>query len=245
MTMSETETAIAALLEQLQAPLYSYADADYLAATGRGTARRWLSVYRAGSPDAEKGPASFSHPASGAAWQPADGVSFLELLEVVAIGSLRQFGFTFPELRSVVQACRERYGAPFPLALEQFKTDGRELFAGQGGAFSGTLHSRAVRAWETVLSPFLDTIEYVYGIARRWWPLGLRGAIVVDPTVGFGLPAVRGSGIRTEIITERFQAGDLERPIEQIAEEFSISASDVEQALRFEISRLEKTRLAA
>jgi uncharacterized protein (DUF433 family) len=94
---------------------------------------------------------------------------------------------------------------------------------------------RGEQAWSHFLAPFLHDVEYEYDLARRWFPQGQRQHIVVDPDYGHGLPIVLGSGVRTEIILERFQVGETMR---EIAEDFNISPDEVEQALQFE------TRLA-
>mgnify|MGYP003947620521 CR=1 FL=1 len=57
---------------------------------------------------------------------------------------------------------------------------------------------------------------------------------MVDPDYGFGYPVIADSGVRTEIILERFKAGDLEK---QIAEDFNVDPIDVERALQFELNR--------
>jgi uncharacterized protein (DUF433 family) len=54
----------------------------------------------------------------------------------------------------------------------------------------------------------------------------------VDPDYGFGLPVVSGSGVRTEIVAERFTAGDAR---EEIAYDFGLSPAEVKAALRYEM----------
>lgn len=58
--------------------------------------------------------------------------------------------------------------------------------------------------------------------------------MVIDPEYGFGFPVVAKSGVRTEIILERFRAGDLK---EQISADFNIEQVHVERALQFELQR--------
>jgi uncharacterized protein (DUF433 family) len=49
---------------------------------------------------------------------------------------------------------------------------------------------------------------------------------------GFGLPVVSGSGVRTEIVAERFRAGDAK---EEIAYDFGLDPRGTESALRYEL----------
>ena len=90
-----------------------------------------------------------------------------------------------------------------------------------------------MQAWNEVLEPFLDTLDYrnEFKTAYRWWPLGREKRIVVDPAFGFGLPVVVDSGVRTESIVEQFRVGELR---DDIAADFNIGIEDVERALQFE-----------
>src|SRR5579883_2574052 len=77
-------------LEIVQRPLYSYAEADYLAGVSRGTARRWLTGYAymgSEGPHVVQPPITSRRDAQGAA-------SFLDLVEIIAIGRMRQTGLS-------------------------------------------------------------------------------------------------------------------------------------------------------
>ncbi len=88
-----------------------------------------------------------------------------------------------------------------------------------------------MQAWDEVLDPFLDTVEYEGEIARRWWPLGKDVRVLVDPDYGFGLPVVEGVGVRTEIIAERYEAQD---SIDEISYDFGVTPEQIDDALLWE-----------
>ncbi|MEX2372587.1 MAG: DUF433 domain-containing protein, partial [Dehalococcoidia bacterium] len=115
-----------------------------------------------------------------------------------------------------------------------FKTDGREIFIERGGVLVEVGRRRRSQAWSEVLMPFLESLDYddTLALAHRWWPLGREGLVVVDPEFGFGLPVVDGSGVRTEILLERYRAGDLAG---QIAQDFNLESEYVERAIQFEV----------
>ena len=161
-------------------------------------------------------------------------MSFLDLVEIVAIGRLKQAGFSTRAIRQIVHNCQETLGVPRPLTTLRFKTDGRDVFVDQGDMLVEVGRRKRMQAWNDVLAPFLDALDYTGDIASRWWPLGRDVPIVVDPEYGHGLPVVEGSGVRTEIIRERAEAGDL---IQQIASDFNLDSSEVERALQFELKR--------
>ena len=55
--------------------------------------------------------------------------------------------------------------------------------------------------------------------------------VVIDPRIAFGRPVIAQGGIATEVIHQRFIAGDSPK---EIASDFEVSESIVLEALRFE-----------
>ena len=215
---------------ELWTPRYSYAEADHLADVSKGTSKRWLEgyqYYREGT--------RVDIPAVTPHATQASALSFIDLVEVAAIGRLKAFGFSLQKIRRIVADCRMRFDMERPLPMLKFKVGGRDAFVSDGDVLVavGGRH-RGERAWDTILGPFLNELDYEAGLARRWWPLGKSHVVVVDPAYGYGLPVVSGSGVRTEIILERVRAGDL---TDEIARDFSLSKEQVDRALQFELTR--------
>jgi uncharacterized protein (DUF433 family) len=216
--------------KQLDRPLYTYAEADHLAGVSRGTARRWLAGYR------------YRDAASSLVWQPpvtpgrsAEGAaSFLDLVEVAAIGGLKEIGFSLPQIRNIVVHCQQLLNVPRPLTSLRFKTDGREMFVDRGDTLLEVGRRKGQEAWTDVLQPFLQNLDYNERVVRRWWPFGHDGGVFLDPDYAFGLPVIAGSGVRTEIILEQFRANE---SVASIARDFNVTTTQVEQALRFEVQR--------
>ncbi len=217
--------------ERLVARLYGYADADRIAGVSRGTAKRWLAGYTYRRPDGTK--ASLP-PITPGRPSPGDGVSFTDLVELVAIGGFKRHGFTVPTIRKIVENCQAEFGDPYPLSSHRFKLGGRDVFVSEGSVLRDVLHRRGRAAWDEILGPFLETLDYRDSYAYRWWPLGRNKPVVVDPSYGFGLPVIVGSGVRTEIIRERVEAGDSN---EQIAYDFNVQPDEIESAIQFELQR--------
>jgi uncharacterized protein (DUF433 family) len=215
--------------EHLTRPLYSFAEADRLAGVTRGTSSRWLKGYRYWYTEEERRVMPPITPGN----EPQGAVSFIDLVEVITAGKLRQKGFSLRRIRQINEYCQLALNTDRPLVTETFKTSGRDVFVkASNGFLLDVLHQSGTQAWDEVLDPFLDTLDYEGEIARRWWPRGKDEPIVVDPDYGFGLPVVWRSGVRTEIIAERFRAGDTR---EEIAYDFGISPAEVEAALRYEV----------
>jgi uncharacterized protein (DUF433 family) len=217
--------------ERLARPLYTYAEADRLAGVPRGTSSRWVKGYqywsefgeRIAQPSITAGPADRTQP----------GVSFFDLIGIKGIAGLKRMGFSLPRIREVVRYCQDQLGVAYPLATETFKTDRNRIYmtAGDGRLLEVLGGQRGAQAWDAVLNPFLDTLDYHNDFARRWWPLGRDDPVIVDPDYGFGSPVIVGSGLRTELVGERRDVGD---PPEIIAYDFSLTPEQVASALKME-----------
>ena len=222
-----------AISDYLIRPLYGFADADYLANVSRGTARRWLDGYAYYDTHGQRVVQPPITP--GVQREEKESVSFLDLVDIAAIGRLKEVGFSLRMIREIVRNCQEILGVPRPLTTLRFKTGGREVFVDRGDVLLEVGRKKRMQAWNEVLEPFLQELDYdANQRVARWWPLGRSTPVVIDPEYGFGFPVVAKSGVRTEIILERFRAGDLK---EQISADFNIEQVHVERALQFELQR--------
>lgn len=211
-------------------PLYSFSEADHLAGATPGTTRRWIKGYsyvRSGK--------KVVRPPVTPRDESAIAASFYDLLEVVVIGRFKANGLSLGAVRQMVIDCQEMLELPRPLVQLRFKTDGKEVFVDGGNTLLGLGRRKRELAWNEVLRPFLEELDYSEGWAARWWPLGRDRSIVIDPDYGFGQPVVSGSGVRTEIVLERVRAGD---SFEVIAEDFNLEPLEVERAIQYETLRL-------
>lgn len=214
-------------LDILHVPLYSYAESDHLAGVTRGTSKRWIDGYEYWSADGNR----IVLPPVTLVEYEHNGISFLDLIEIRAIGNLKAAGFSLRNIRDIALTCQQMFGETHPLVTLRFRTAGPDIFVPSNGSLIEVGKKKGQHAWKEFLAPFLQDVEYEHEMARRWYPLGKANLVVVDPDYGFGLPVTRNSGVRREIIQERFQVGD---SVDQIAQDFNMHRDEVEQALRFE-----------
>lgn len=208
-------------------PLYNFAEADRLAKVTPNTSRRWLKGYSFWYDGEQR-----TMPPVTPTTETKDAVSFVDLMEVAAIGRLLQKGFSFQRIRKINAIARFYLQTSRPLVTETFKVKGRDIFVDSGfGILVNVGQNAGMQAWDEVLDPFLETVEYEDRIVRRWWPLGKDVGVLIDPDYGFGLPVIEGNGVRTEIIAERYRAGD---SAEEITYDFSVTPDEIEDALRYE-----------
>lgn len=209
-------------------PLYSFAEADRIVRVSPGTSRRWLKGYsfryggeRRAMPPVTPGPGE------------QEAVSFIDLMEVAAVSELRRKRFSYKRIRQINAYCRIYLKERRPLVTQKFKVAGQDIFLDADfDVLVDVGREAGMLAWREVLEPFLEDVEYENDLARRWWPLGKKHMVVVDPDYGFGLPVVEGTGVRTEIIAERYRAGD---NAEEIAYDFDVSPTQIKDALQWEI----------
>jgi uncharacterized protein (DUF433 family) len=211
-------------------PLYSFAEADRIARVTPNTSRRWLKGYSFWYEDERR-----EMPPVTPTAETMEAVSFVDLMEVATIDKLRKKGFSFRQIRKINATAHFYLQTPRPLVTETFKDKGRDIFVDAGfGILVNVGYEAGMQAWDEVLDPFLDTVEYEDKIVRRWWPLGKDVSVLVDPDYGFGLPVVEGIGVRTEIIAERYRAGDT---TDEIAYDFDVTPKQIDDALRWEMPK--------
>jgi uncharacterized protein (DUF433 family) len=211
-------------------PLYSFAEADRIAKVTPNTSHRWLKGYSFWYEDERREMPPVT-PTVGT----KDAVTFVDLMEVATIDKLRKKGFSFKQIRKINATARFYLKTNRPLVTETFKVKGRNIFVDEGfGILINVGHEAGMRAWDEILDPFLDTVEYEGEIVRRWWPLGKEFAVLIDPDYGFGLPVVEGVGVRTEIIAERYRAGD---STDEIAYDFDVTPKQIGDALQWEMPK--------
>ncbi len=66
-------------------------------------------------------------------------------------------------------------------------------------------------------------------------PLEIAPGIVVDPTVRFGKPVIKGTRVPAELVVAKLAGG---MSVDDVAEEYEITADDVRAALGYAASVL-------
>jgi uncharacterized protein (DUF433 family) len=126
-------------------------------------------------------------------------------------------------------------GTARPLIEEQFHTDGVNLFVEEYSRLINVSEAGQV-AMRTVLTGCLKRIERdPQGLVVRLFPYlrepSEQRFVEVNPRRAFGRLVIAGTGIPTEILAERFVAGDT---IGALAQDYRLRPEQIEWALRFE-----------
>lgn len=161
-------------------------------------------------------------------------LSFLDLMEVICVKFLKDLGMTMREIALAHERASQVFSHPHPFALEAFLTDGRGLFVSSPDAVDSDiimqLHTGQL-CFPDVIRPYLDTIEFEEGLARRWRPSSDQASVVVDPARSFGEPVIDEVGVQTRTL---YLAVRAEKDIKRVADWYEVPVEAVKQAVAFE-----------
>lgn len=171
-------------------------------------------------------------------------LSFVNLCELHVLASIRRHhGVKLPAIRRAVQYVTKELGIPRPLATEKFLTNGVGLFVEHAGELLN-VSQQGQRAMREEFERALTRIEFdkASGGPVVLFPFTrephagaeLPKAVVVDPTRSFGRPMLVKACVRTDVIEQRFRAGD---SIAEMALDYGVAEAEIEEALRFESRR--------
>ena len=176
-------------------------------------------------------------------------LSFSNLCELYVLSALRRHHrIPMPVVRDSLDHVARELKTDHPLTERQFLTNGLDLFYREAGRLLNA-SKQGQHAMDGEFERELQRIERDdRGTPIRLFPLISRsseetavpkGAVVIDPRLAFGRPALTKAGVTTEVIADRFIAGD--QPAE-MAEDYRVEVADIMEAIRFE---LEHQRRAA
>ena len=166
-------------------------------------------------------------------------LSFVNLIEAHVLAAIRrQHNIPFPKVRSALSYLEQHFPSKHPLADQSFETDGLDLFVEQFGQLIA-ISNEGQLSIRNMLKAHLRRIERdisglaikLYLFTRRDEPETSPRVVVVDPRIAFGRPVLVGTRIPTEVISQRFEAGE---SIEQLADDYGRTPSEIEEAIRCE-----------
>jgi uncharacterized protein (DUF433 family) len=206
-------------------PMYSFHEAAYLAGVSATTVRNWIVGYTVD--ERQVPPLLTPLKEQGAA------CSFLQLIEIVVAARFRKTeGVSFHIVKKAYDNAQKEFGLQFPFAHMKLKTIGGHIVH----IIKDESSHQAIDKLEQWTLPglILETIEqleYEYELAARWYPVGKKIPIVVDPRVSAGLPVVEGRGVTIQTIRKRFY--DARQSIPFIAKDFDLNDTVVEEIVRY------------
>jgi uncharacterized protein (DUF433 family) len=164
-------------------------------------------------------------------------LSFLDLIETAFIRHFRARGYSPQTIRKVAAKLRARHNVLYPFATDKhFRADGKAIFE-ETVEDDGEKKLLNLMTDNFVIGPVVEQslfrqILYVEDIAREWTPLAEFPAIVINPRIAFGKPAVKGKGIPSGLIyRDSLLIGDAN----EVAYEYGITQEEANAAIGFEL----------
>lgn len=167
-------------------------------------------------------------------------LSFLDLMELRVVKALVDRGLSLQHVRGAARLASGIFKSPYPFASRRFYTDGQAVFASLSReADDDRIIEISRRHLQIIFGKtfegYLEEIDFdpQSSLARRWWPLGRKVPVVLDPRVAFGAPIVEGTATRTDVVAGLAVAAGAD----MAGVAFHLKKEKVEAAVRFE-SRL-------
>lgn len=166
-------------------------------------------------------------------------LSFVNLAEAHVLSAVRrEHGVKLDNIRQAIDYAKKKFGAKRPLVDQDFETNGIDLFIKHLGLLVNASKDGQL-GMNVVLSAYLKRIERdTNGIPIKLFPFTRKSEnlnqpkkIEIDPTISFGRPVITGTGIRTEILIERFLAGE---DMKLLAEDYERPEEEIQEAIRYE-----------
>ena len=218
-------------------PAYAAAEAAAMLGLPAATLNAWCfgQTYTVRSSGARKR----FQPVIQAADKAAHLISFANLCELHVLSAIRRHHrIPLPKVRESVEYVRSQLGSTRPLIDRQFKTNGIDLFV----EHASKLLNVSQRGQEAMRGEFEAALARIErdrkGAPIRLFPFSRPASggeqpktIVIDPRLSFGRPVLLRVAVPTEIIVDRFRAGD---SVTEMAEDYGVGQEEIEEALRFE-----------
>jgi uncharacterized protein (DUF433 family) len=163
-------------------------------------------------------------------------ISFLDLAELLFIKTFIQHGISIQKIRKAAITASNLLNTSHPFAIKKMFTDGKSIFAKIAKKEDDLSLLDLINKqfqFDEIVEPILyECIDFnKYDYAERWWPLGKKKEIVLDPSRNMGQPILNKYNVRTELIFELYKTN---HSIDEISEWYELDKKAIEVAISFE-----------
>lgn len=216
----------------LGAGIYTVPEASRLTRVSAARIRRWLKGYDFKS----RKERHHSNPVWTGQFEKLEdmlAVGFKDLMEIRFVRAFLEEGVSWKTMRDAHIAAKAKLGSDHPFCTHEFATDGCAILLHQAQESGDTCLINITndqREFERIVTPFLRELEFDRGVTR-WWPLGRKRLVVVDPVRNLGQPTVNRSGVPTRVLARSVKSNG---SIESVARWFEVAPEEVRDAVEFE-----------
>ncbi len=214
-------------------PAYTFPEAGRYLGIPPSTLRYWV----VGQPVARGNKAATYEALIRAPAGAENRMSFNNLVEAHVLRALRTLHrIKMAAVRDALAFAEESLGIDRLLLRDELATSGQDILLERLGQLI-TLSRSGQLALRRILARYLNRVERdENALPFRLYPLPAGWSvhsrtIVIDPRVSFGRPTVAGSGISTEALISRIDAGET---VGALAADYGIDASQIHDAVLYE-----------
>jgi uncharacterized protein (DUF433 family) len=161
-------------------------------------------------------------------------ISFLDLVDLVVAGQLREHGVSWQDLSTTHSVLQKLWDTKHPFARKEVRHFGGRIFAlAIDGVERKGVSDVAVnpRVFEDFILPVLERMDYdgTTLLARKW---RLAPMVALNPAINFGKPSVESTGLPTRILSAAFHANGEDARL--VARWYGVREEHVRAAVDFE-----------
>ena len=159
-------------------------------------------------------------------------VNFFSLIEIYVFYQLKERGVSTQRILRAHKAIADAVSTPYPFAHSNLLVSGgKVLFNFKDEPSIISADKKLQYSIKDVILPFCKKIDFGDDdIAIKYYPLGKRHSVVVNPRNQFGEPTIEGTNILADTIYEMHLGGD---SVDFIAKLYNISATQVKDAIEY------------
>jgi len=232
--MNTKSSASQGRVDPSEAAAYSLAEAARYIKVPVATLRSWVL----GRPYLRSGSVVHSKPLISPPSRRPPLLSFSNLIEAHVLRSLRtEHGVSLKDLRKALNFAENQLHIERLLLSGKLRTDAGQLFLDQYGKLIDLSASGQI-ALRRMFDEHLKRVEWGrLGAPIRLYPFIASGSevaarpIAIDPHLAFGRPVVARTGVTTQAIADRLDAGE---SVEEIASDYDLEVPEIEEAVLYE-----------
>ena len=161
--------------------------------------------------------------------------SFLDLIDLLFVKRFLDHGVSLQKVRRALDEATEILDTNH-FARRSFFTDGHNIYLAVRKEGDAILELLSGGQWviARIIKQLAEQIEFEAptGVARRWYPMGPKGLVVLDPVISFCRPTIVRRGVATANVYDFFVAE--QRNLDVVCSWMDLARREVQAAVQFE-----------
>ena len=214
--------------------IYTVTDASMILNLQAPKVRRWIKNYWESSiPKHQKCSSNYTW-----GYSRDKAFNFYTLIELIAVDSFRTLGLSFNKILEAHKLLSDYLETDYPFANTKLLSDGKKIFLEEDDSRVLGIDPKLQYSFREMVAPYCKKIDFSEEtkLANRYWPLGKKHSIIVDPHHGFGQPTIVGTNISIFTLISMLSSGESKQTV---ADMYNLDLRNIEDTILF------KMRIAA